>query len=87
MRPLSASDDFFDVRGPAKRLLRIDEVCALVGISRAMVYKCMKQGPSPFPKPVKIGALSRWLEEDVVAWIAQLRDELLTGRPNDQINM
>lgn len=79
MRPLSASDDFFDVASPAMRLLRIDEVCALVGISRAMVYKCMKHGPAPFPKPVKIGALSRWLEEDVVAWIAQLRDGAVDG--------
>ena len=55
------------------RLLRISEVCAPVGISSAMVYKCMAQATLPFPKPVTIAAASRWAFEDVQAWAVALR--------------
>lgn len=64
-------------RGPAalnRRLLKIAEVCAFVGVSRAMIYKSMKRRSAPFPKPVKIGAVSRWLVEDVEAWVSELRN-------------
>lgn len=81
MRPLSASDQFFDV-DPAARLLRIDEVCAHVGLSRTMIYKRMKQRPSPFPKPLKVGALSRWDRRDIDEWIDRLKgDPAQQGTP------
>lgn len=70
----SKAEDRAGVERTPMRLLRIGEVCALVGIIRAMVYKCMAQETLPFPKPVKIGAASRLAFEDVKAWVAALRD-------------
>lgn len=58
---------------PNCRLLTIAEVCAMVGVSRAMIYKSMRRGSAPFPKPIKIGAVSRWLVEDVETWVNELR--------------
>jgi excisionase family DNA binding protein len=67
------AEDRAGIERTQMRRLRIGEVCALVGISRAMVYKCMAQETLPFPKPVKIGAASRWAFEDVNAWVVALR--------------
>lgn len=58
---------------PNRRLLKIGEVCAVVGVSRAMIYKSMRRRSAPFPRPVKIGAVSRWPVEDVEAWVSELR--------------
>jgi predicted DNA-binding transcriptional regulator AlpA len=66
---------------PNRRLLKIEEVCAVVGVSRAMIYKSMKRRSAPFPKPVKIGAVSRWPVEDVENWVSELRNA--RGRAHD----
>ncbi len=50
------------------KLLKITDVCRDVGLSRAMIYRCIKQENHPFPRPVKIGYASRWREADVIAW-------------------
>lgn len=55
-----------------RRLLKIDEVCATVGLSRATVYRLLKSPAAPFPKPVKVGAGSFWIEEEVIAWLDRL---------------
>lgn len=60
--PLRSADD------PVGRLLKIEAVCELVGLSRATVYRCIKDSEKPFPKPVKIGACSRWSERQVIDW-------------------
>lgn len=55
-----------------RRLLKIDEVCATVGLSRATVYRLLKSPDAPFPEPVKVGAGSFWVEEEVIAWLDRL---------------
>lgn len=64
----------FDTGEIVGKLLSISEVCDLVGLSRSMVYKSMKEPACAFPQPIKIGALSRWLLEDIVEWTRELRD-------------
>ena len=50
------------------RLLRRQEVEELVGLSRASIYRWMRNGK--FPLPVRIGSMAvRWKEGDVTAWI------------------
>jgi len=51
----------------------LDALAQRTGVSRAMIYKSMKRRSAPFPKPVKIGAVSRWPIEDVEAWVIELR--------------
>ncbi len=67
-------ESFFDVEPQRGRLLAISDVCALLGLSRSMVYKCMKEPDCPFPAPLKIGALSRWRLDDIVEWSATLKN-------------
>ena len=55
--------------------MKIREVCDLVGVSRATIYRLINHAEKPFPKPKKIGAVSRWSEAEVVTWIEQLTAE------------
>lgn len=51
-----------------KRILRLPQVVARVGLSRASIYKYITEGA--FPRPIPIGLRARgWLEEDITAWI------------------
>jgi len=52
---------------PPGRLIKIDTVCGIVGVSRATVYRMIKS--DAFPRPVKIGAASLWVEREVIAWV------------------
>lgn len=51
-----------------KRLLRIDEVKARVGICKSGIYAAVRNGK--FPRPVKIGVrTSAWSEQEIDQWI------------------
>ncbi len=55
-------------------LLTRDEVLALLKCARSTLYAWMEgDGPyPPFPKPIKLGAMSnRWVREEVEEWIRQ----------------
>ena len=50
------------------RLIRRQEVQALVGIGHTALYRWMHEGR--FPRPVKVGSRAvRWRLSDVQAWI------------------
>jgi excisionase family DNA binding protein len=66
-------EKFLDVEPQRGKLLSISEVCSLVGVSRSMIYKCMRERDCPFPAPLKIGALSRWRLDDIVEWACDLK--------------
>ncbi len=52
-----------------QRLLRLPDVCAQTGASRAQIYRLIAAGE--FPGPVKLyGKASAWPESEVQAWIA-----------------
>ena len=51
----------------AKRLLRISPVEGKVGYRKSKIYKMISAGE--FPRPVKLGHVSVWPEEEVDAWI------------------
>ena len=52
----------------SSRLLRLADVCAICGLSRASIYRLIAS--RRFPPAVKIGAASRWAEDEVAVWIA-----------------
>lgn len=64
-----------DGRRPTFRagtLIRVAEVCELLGISRAMVYKLRSDGA--FPEPVRLGERTvRWNVDDLLTWCDGLR--------------
>lgn len=50
-------------------LVDLEETKRIVGQSRSAIYEGIKQGA--FPKPIKIGAASRWVFAELEAWVAQ----------------
>lgn len=51
------------------RLLRMPQVIDRIGLKKTVIYQRIKEGT--FPKPVKLGSASVWLEDEINAWIAQ----------------
>jgi prophage regulatory protein len=65
---------------PVERLIRIDEVKRLTGISTATLYR--KISAKEFPRPVQLGVAARaWPLSEVQDWIAGRIE--LRGREND----
>jgi prophage regulatory protein len=56
---------------PPECLIRIKEVCLLVGISRSTLYKMIREGS--FPNPLDLGSrFKAWQKQTVINWIATL---------------
>lgn len=61
------------------RILRLPEVIARTGLSRATIYARMSQGR--FPRPVSLGARAvGWIEAEIEAWIRERIAESRGGR-------
>jgi prophage regulatory protein len=58
----------------ARRLLPLPAVQAEVGLHKTTIYGLIRDGK--FPRPIKIGDSSRWLSDELEAWI----DELAASR-------
>ncbi|NRR30464.1 AlpA family transcriptional regulator [Oxalobacteraceae bacterium] len=52
----------------ARRLIRIREVLQLCGLSRATLYRAIKQHSSPAPVKLSARAVA-WPQDDVMQWI------------------
>ncbi|MDH2240193.1 AlpA family transcriptional regulator [Pigmentiphaga sp. GD03639] len=59
-------------------LLRLERVMDRVGLGRTSIYDEVKAGT--FPRPVKRGKRSLWVESEVDAWIAGAITEYRTGK-------
>ena len=58
-----------DAGSAAPVLLTIKQVSQMVSLSRASIYRLMVSGTPRFPRPVKIGAASRWVHGDILNWV------------------
>jgi prophage regulatory protein len=62
----------------SERILRLPEVVTRIGLSRATIYKRIKEGG--FPRQVHLGLRSAgWLESEIDNWIAKRVDARRTG--------
>jgi prophage regulatory protein len=60
--------DVTDVRRDGRVLLRLRDVCEMVGLSRSTIYSAMNVGS--FPRSIPVGARSvRWKASDVATWL------------------
>lgn len=56
------------------RLLKLEQVKQITGLSKAMVYRLVGQGK--FPQPCKPGGVSsRWVEREIRAWRATVEGD------------
>jgi prophage regulatory protein len=60
----------------SQRLIRLPQVKDMVGLGTTAIYDKIKKGE--FPKQVKLGRLSGWVESEVQAWIGQ---QIQASRP------
>lgn len=51
------------------KIIRLPQVKALVGLGTTAIYENMKKGG--FPKQIKMGSASGWLESEVQQWISE----------------
>lgn len=51
----------------SSKFLNFKQVSDRIGISRSPLYRRIREGA--FPKPVKLGAMSRWVESEIDAWM------------------
>ena len=58
-----------DIKIDGTRSVRLARVCDLVGVSRATVWRLLKQDPS-FPRPFHpTPAVTAWCETELLGWI------------------
>jgi prophage regulatory protein len=53
----------------SERLLRLPEVMGCVELGRSRLYALVAQGS--FPKPIKLGRSSAWIESEITKWVAE----------------
>lgn len=65
----------------APRILRLKEVCKMVGLGRSFVYRL--QTENRFPHSIKIGERAvGWLEDEVRMWLAERIANSRRGNPD-----
>jgi prophage regulatory protein len=52
------------------KLIRLPEVLERVSLKKTAVYKMMAE--DEFPRPVKVGSASLWVDEEVDDWICDM---------------
>lgn len=52
-----------------EKILRLPQVREMVGLGTTAIYGRMKSGQ--FPKQIKIGRLSGWVESEVQKWVQE----------------
>ncbi|MFG6417244.1 AlpA family phage regulatory protein [Roseateles sp. DC23W] len=55
---------------PRHNLLRLAEVMRRTAIGRTSIYQMIKL--NTFPRPVKVGSASLWIDVEISDWITQL---------------
>ena len=59
-----------------ERIIRLPQVKAMVGLGTTAIYDKMKN--SDFPRQIKLGRLSGWVESEIQAWINK---QIMASRP------
>jgi prophage regulatory protein len=52
-----------------QRLIRLPQVKFMVGLGRSSIYDKIKKGD--FPKQIKLGRSSGWVEAEIQTWISE----------------
>jgi len=52
-------------------LIKLPEVCRQAGFGKSAIYDMIKTGT--FPGPIKLGYGSRWSQQEVQAWVEELK--------------
>lgn len=67
-----------------QRLIRLPQVKSMVGLGRSSIYDKIKRGE--FPKQIKLGRSSGWVEAEVQEWISEQIRASRLGQVNASLN-
>jgi len=59
-----------DVTVNHPRCLSVADTASLIGMSRSSIYAMLSDQAANFPRPLKIGRRTRFLADEIDAWIA-----------------
>jgi prophage regulatory protein len=77
--PPRLSRDEAEVLLSRPAMLRLSEVCRLIGMSRSAIYRRIKE--ETFPAPLRVGDRSvRWASDVIDAWRDSLRPSMSAGK-------
>lgn len=76
-----------DGERPIPRLIKLDEVCRIIGLGKSAVYEYAAQGK--FPRPIKLGTSQRgavrWVLSEVLDFVDQLVSERAPVTPRVEV--
>jgi prophage regulatory protein len=77
----------YDAERPIPRLIKIDEVCKIIGLGKSAVYEYAAQGK--FPRPIKLGTSQRgavrWVLSEVLDFVDKLVSERVPVTPRVEV--
>lgn len=53
---------------PQHKLIRLPDVLAITSLKRSSIYEMI--ATNSFPRPIKLGSASAWVQDEVHAWVA-----------------
>lgn len=59
-----------------EKIIRLPQVKAMVGLGTTAIYDKIKNGG--FPRQIKLGRLSGWVESEIQSWINK---QIMASRP------
>lgn len=65
----------------SEKFIRLPEVKKMVGLGTTAIYDKMKLGE--FPKQVKLGLISVWVESEIQNW---MKEQIRASRPEEAAN-
>ena len=63
----------------SEKIIRLPKVKEMVGLGTTAIYEKMKHGD--FPKQIKLGRLSGWVESEIQDWISRQIRQSRTDQP------
>lgn len=55
------------------KLMNLHQVKLFSGLGATTIYRYMQEGH--FPKPIKLGRTTRWVESELIAWLEAKKAE------------
>ncbi len=69
LSPFTGGSRPVDPGGRLSRLLDVQSLASVLACSRRTIYRLISSGT--LPRPLKVGRLCRWREEDIDAWLSR----------------
>ena len=67
---ISVNPSTYEATQPRRSLLKLPQVLQRTSLGKTSIYQLVKEGA--FPRPLKVGGASLWIDEEISIWIENL---------------